>query len=560
MLKINKLIPLLIVFVIANFFLLFYFKNNTSGYLSFSDAAKFADMAKNIIKGSGYFSSFSFGVKSVFSSDHSFFPSPWIPPLMPYSIAIFYKIMGISDLTVIFVSASYFLILIQFVYLLAEKLFGKFVGLLSAIIMAANIDFLNYATNGSTETLFSLEIIAAAFFIAFKKKQYDLIALVLLILSYFTRPQAFIYIAGLILYWLLLNFKLKKAFIYFCSVVIIGFLVDYFILSWLAGRYFLYSVTTRGLGSAAQVAAGGSPSDSLRGAVSGGLLISDLFKKTFYNLYNFYKLLPRIMNPYLFTLFFVGLSRHHNGIEKNAFRFAVVFMTLLTLLVTAMSIPFFRYLHPVTPLIIILAVDMLVWSVEKVGSEWKLLYGDKNTKRNKPLSLLNAQNLIISTSLILVLFFAVGQTLGVIFLDSRYEKHTHNYGKPPVYALLSWKLKDNTDQEDIIVTNLDTWGSWYGERKTVWFPLVPSQLINTQNESIPFDAIYLTNYLMDDQNYYMGDSWRQIFNLPLDPSLWNCAKCSEIADEFEVKDVYQIPATDNFENLSAYAVLFVKRN
>ena len=110
-----------------------------------------------------------------------------------------------------------------------------------------------------------------------------------------------------------------------------------------------------------------------------------------------------------------------------------------------------------------------------------------------------------------------------------------------------------------MITNLDTWGSWYGDRKTVWFPLEPKQLVDSKTSNIPFDAIYLTSYLIDDQNYYMGEDWRKIFNNPTDPKKWTCDGCSEITKEFTLKGVYQVNASEDYERQDASAILLIKK-
>jgi hypothetical protein len=236
-------------------------------------------------------------------------------------------------------------------------------------------------------------------------------------------------------------------------------------------------------------------------------------------------------------------------------------MIMVTLLVAAVSIPFFRYIHPIVPIVYIVAIDTLIWILAQI---YKLQDpSDKQITNNKQTASLRGQitkrTLLVLASCILVLFFGVGQTLGILILDSRFERNTHNVGKPPVYVVLSKILKSNTNPNQIIVTNLDTWGSWYGERKTVWFPLEPKQLIEPATEKIPFDAIYLTSYLIDDQNYYMGEGWRLIFENPNDPKKWTCDGCSEITKEFTLKEVYQVNASEDYERQDASAILLIKK-
>ena len=519
----------------------------------FSDSAKLADIARSLVNGLGYGSNFSFWTPSIFELiKNNIFPFPWTPPVMPFSIAGFFKIFGITDFAVIATSFFYLLLTLVFVFLLAKKIFkSNLVGALSTLAVGFNYDLIHYATNGASESPFIFEIVAASYFASIKKRQANFVTVLLLILMYFTRPQAFIYILGIILYWLLSNFKIKKALIYFVGILVAGALVDYFILMPLSGRYFLYSIIGRGVYSSFNQTS--VASDALRGAVSSnreGTI--QILKNVFYNLYNFYKLMPQIINPYLFMLFVIGLLFHSKSKEEKAFKIASVFMIVITFLVTAASIPFFRYLHPVVPLVYVLAVGTLVELITnfqfKISNQIQIL----NFRIYKNI-------FIILNSLFIILLFGVGQTLGVLLLDSRFEAKTHNVGKPPVYVELSKILKENINPNDLVITNLDTWGSWYGERKTVWFPLTPKQLIDPATGKIPFDAIYLTSYLIDDANYYMGADWRMIFDNPDDPKKWVCDGCSEIADEFDLKGVYEISANSNYEKHGVSAVLLIKK-
>jgi len=515
-------------------------------YINFSDAAKYADIARNLVGGLGYGNSFTFWSTNIFDLIEGYiFSSAWTPPVVPYSIATFFKIFGVGDFAVIATSFFYFLMTLIFVYLLGKKVFGsKLVGALSTFAVGFNYDLIHYATNGASESPFIFEIVAASYFVSIKKRWANVATIILFILMFFTRPQAFIYIIGIVLFWLLLNIKSKKVLMYFAGIIIVGLLVDYFVLLPNSGKNFIYSIIGRGYYTSRNQTS--TASDVLRGAtntIEAGL--APILKNIFYNLYNFYKLLPKIISPYLFGLFVIGLlhlSHKAPGGQvklQSAFKIATVFMVAATFLVTAVSIPFFRYLHPITPLVYVLAVGTLVSIISKLQTRSKTF--------------------IILASTSLILLFGVGQTLGVLILDSRFERDTHNARKPPVYVELSKILKENTDSNQVVITNLDTWGSWYGERRTVWYPIEPKQIINPATGKIPFDAIYLTSYLTDDANYYMGDSWRMIFDDPDDPKKWICDGCSEIADEFDLKGVYEISANSNYEKQDASAVLLIKK-
>jgi len=181
-----------------------------------------------------------------------------------------------------------------------------------------------------------------------------------------------------------------------------------------------------------------------------------------------------------------------------------------------------------------------------------LLFRDRDENGKEIVNILAIGTLfeIVSNKIlfsILVIVFAVGQSLGIIFLDSRFEKNTKNIDKPPIYVILSQKLKEDTKKDDVIITNLDTWGSWYGDRKTVWFPLEP-KMIYSINQN--FDAIYLTSYKIDDANYYMGESWREIYDNP---------QKQKVLSEYKFVKEIKINASENYENQDARGVLLIKR-
>jgi len=325
-------------------------------YLNLSDSAKFADIARNLVNGLGYGSTFSFWSINIFELIKTkTFWSPWVPPVIPYSIAAFFKIFGVGDFAVIATSFFYFILTLVFVYFLGKRIFNsKLVGILSTLTIGFSYDLIHYATNGASESPFIFEIVAASYFASIKKKWASAVTILLLILMYFTRPQAFIYITGIVLYWLLINFKFKKALIFFGIISVVGFLVDYFVLMSLSGKYFLYSIIGRGVGSSFSQTS--VASDVLRGAtivVEGG--ISQTLKNILYNLYNFYKLLPQIISSYLFGIFVTGLFLKSKNKTESSFKIVSTFIVAFTFLVTAASIPFFRYLHPVIPLVYIIA-------------------------------------------------------------------------------------------------------------------------------------------------------------------------------------------------------------
>jgi len=152
-----------------------------------------------------------------------------------------------------------------------------------------------------------------------------------------------------------------------------------------------------------------------------------------------------------------------------------------------------------------------------------------------------------------ILFFVVGQTLGKIFLDSRHLRAHVNKGKPPVYVKLAQILHENTESDDLVITNLDTWGTWYGERKTIWFPLEPSQLVPPEEKGLAVNVIFLTSYKIDDKSFFMGQAWREILSHPEE------IKEPYIAENFVFVEKFKIGAEETYEREEATAILLTKK-
>lgn len=485
-------------------------------YLAFSDTAKFALIAREIANNFQFATTFNFW-------NDNFFNTLGILPVYPYILSYFFKLFGINDSSILITSFLFFFLTAVIIYLLVLKLTNKFVGVLSSIIFLFSPQMIDFARNGASETLFIFEIFLGLYWATIKNRWSNICMILTLFLIYFTRPMAFIYILGIIIYCFFINFNLKKASIY-SVLVLIGFvLLDVTLLSWATGKYFIYSTLARGVDASVSHLPGVAVSDSLRGGSSGLTAgIFDIVKKVFYNLYNFYKAIPQIMNSYMFFLFVAGLFSWGKDKMLDAFKISSLFMILTTFLVTAVAIPFYRYIHPVVPLIYVIGIITLV----EIFKESKFK--------------------IYITSF-LVLFFAVGQTLGIVFLDSRFERKTHNVGKAPIYAEMSYKLKEITGKDDVILTNLDTWGSWYGERKTIWFTLEPRMILPVKEN---IDYIYLTSYKMDDENYYMGKEWREIFENP---------EKQTVLPDYKFVAEYEFKSFDNYERENGRAVLLLKK-
>lgn len=497
-------------------------------YLYFSDTAKFALIAREIANNFQFATTFNFW-------NENFFNTLGILPVYPYILSLFFKLFGVSDSSILITSFLFFLLTAVIIYLLTLKLTNKFVAMITLIAFLFSPQMIEFAKSGASETLFIFEIVLGLYLVTLRNKWANLGMFLTLFLIYFTRPLAFIYIIGILIFYFFVNFNFKKASIYSALALITFIIIDITLFSWLNGKYFTYSTLSRGVDASVNHLSSVAVSDSLRGggsSFSAGVV--EVFKKIFYNLYNFYKAIPQVLNPYMFFLFVVGLFSWGKNKMLDAFKISSLFMILTTFLVTAVTIPFYRYLHPIIPLVYVISVATLL----EIGSKFEIT--------NHKLQILNKYGVQL-VMVFLILFFSVGQTLGIIFLDSRFERKFRNIDKAPIYVEMSYKLKEITGKDDVIVTNLDTWGSWYGERKTIWFPLEP-EMILPQIEKI--DAIYLTSYKIDDQNYYMGEKWREIFLNP---------ETQKILTDYSFVGEYKFNHDDNYEKQDGRAVLLIRK-
>jgi 4-amino-4-deoxy-L-arabinose transferase-like glycosyltransferase len=529
---------LIFVIVISTLLLITFSLYTKHGYLEFSDAAKFANIAKNIYQGAGYYDSFSYfgAARGLPIMENGLFPATWVPVAFPYILSLVYRLLGVNDFSVIFTSAFFFILLVTTIFILGRKMFDRTVGILSSLAVASNVAFLDYATQGGTETLFTFEITATTlmFFLAGKAR---IIGYLLLVAMYLTRPQAFIYIVLLIFYDLAVNSKDLKGMIKRTVLLASLSILAVYIISTLTKTNIIYPIWGRAVHILLQFTPENPYNLILRS--NSNVDISQITfiqtasiaaKKLFYNLYNFYKLIPQIMSPYLFALFLLSCLVTYKDKRTYLLKIVTILMFIMAVVSTALSIPFFRYIHPTLPLVYIYAIYFIV----------KTIYSLK----------LRYQHLTIA---IIFIVLCVGQTLGTIFLDTRFRnKNLVNLDKPPVYYILSNKLKELSKPSDVIITNLDTWGSWYGERKTVWFPIYPDQL--KPKDDLPIaDAIYLTSYLIDDPSYFMGEEWRSIMFNPDGHSN------KFIKDNYQLVTSFNIKPDENYTKEDIKAVLFIKK-
>ena len=501
---------------------LYLYLSQTHSYLRFSDGAKFADIARNIVAGNGYVSSFNFFNTTVLTiPTPQLFEAHNIPPLFPNSIALIYRLFGVNDVSVVATSSIYYILAVLLSYFIGAKLFSKFVGFLAGITIAVNINMLDYATSAASEIALIFLILLTVFLLIQQKKLYTLVAIGIFFLLYLTRPQAVIFIFGMIIFIALEKTTIKK-------VIIVTFLMGVAML--LIDKLMIVPLLSRGFQAINAQLFTVSPSETLKGAPSSSSFdYVNIARKLFYNTYNFYRRIPDILSPYLFFTFIIGLFiKERNRLLKNL-QLVTLFLVTASVLAAVLTIPFFRYIHPVVPLIYILGCGALFTIITST----KIKY----------------QNVVIFC---LLAIFAIGPSLGVLVVDARFKKDQYNFGKAPSYVLLSQELKKHTDADDVVLTNLDTWSSWYGERKSIWLPNSISS-VSGLSEKLTVNTIYVTNYLANDENYLLGEDWKALLENPESIKETSLSSFSDYT-------LVSIEASETYENIDAHGVIFKRKD
>ncbi|MDP2860925.1 MAG: glycosyltransferase family 39 protein, partial [bacterium] len=482
-----------------------------------------------------------------------------INPLHPFLLSVGFRIFGVSDAVTIATSGVFYLLSALVLYFLGKKVFGSLVGFLAALCFIFSPAMLDLAAIGASESLFILELILAAFLFYKNGKASCLFGFLTLAAMFLTRPSAIIYIVGFIFFFLAVNFRDRRQLFRAGGIFLLSWITLEFVIAKFSGPAF-YSPLQSFFYGVTRFSPSVAPTETLRGGMAGtAFAIKPFLTKFFYNLYNYYKLLPEIFSPYLVGFF--ALSVFHWGGERkqNIFKIAVFLMIATTFIAASAGLPLYRYVHPLTPFIYLFAVAEIVWVVGKIMESKHLgvipACPESNLATDSgvipPLAgfpRMTASN--IATSFLLIFLFIIGQTIGQIFLDSRYLRKNVNPDKPPVYVKLALILKENTNPADFVVTNLDTWGSWYGERKTVWLPISPEMLKPDGGKPLKIDAVFLTSYKIDDPNHYLNKEWREALLSP------ERASDKFLTENFRPTKKFKIEAGETYEKESGEAVLW----
>lgn len=507
--------------------------------LFFVDSARYADVARNLVSGGGYTSSFSF---TPFEP-----PSQWgwrssLPYIHTIFIALFYKIFDIGDLAVILESVFFFLAGVPLVYLIGKKLFNNRVALFSSLFYLFTPQLLNFAKDGASEPIFILELLLITYLVLRGDKKDIILASIVSVIALFTKLQSVIFIPIFLLWVLLISQNKIKDIALYISFPIFGILLIQLgvipsILSLDRLPIFLF------LQQSSLYPGDSLPRSGTAEKMPFSFFIENfkvIFSKALYNIYNFYKIifsfestLPRFAPPLIVITFILSLFTLLANEKKQTkvFRLIVLLMVLVSVLLASVTSPHIRYVQITLPFIILTSVDLLNQTFEKLLSKQADVYK--------------------SLALTLIIFFIV-PFVGSVILDSRFSRDNFNTEKPFAHKQLGITLGSLTNKEDIVITNIDTWGSWYGMRRTI---LIPSGLDGIKNldKSMGISAIFLSDFQRDNTDHPLTGEWGVMFDTP--------EKISDqyILDNFELEKVASFSSQEVYENKPFTYKLWIKK-
>jgi hypothetical protein len=493
-------------------------------FITFSDTAKFAEAAKNFLSNHSFTINHSFFDRELLITHTPGSNFPFQTLLFPsYIYSIFFRFLPATDTTIILIGNLFLLASAVLILLITQKLSSLKAGLMAAILFLANPYYLNYAHNATGEIFFIFEILLFVFLL-FQNHKIKYLSIIPLILTIFTRQQGTIFILALIfcgLYFYLHHLKIsfhKKWLIVLAGTLIIA------LIFWFYPKDHPPPLSPASVLGSLNISPNISQADYLRGTTYIDLTAKQLISKAFYNLYNFLKFPERLINPVIFILFLLSFSPQILG--KIAKLRTITLATLIVfLLATSLTLPNARYIHPILPLIIILASIQL----NSICQKFKI------------------SNLFLILSVIFIILPVVGD----FTLDKRFRQNQFNLNEPPVYQKISQIMAENIPQGKLIITNLDAWAAWYQGLTTMWFPLRPEMLVTSDGKNHA-DYIVITNYLENDPDFALGD-WSEVVYSP--DNLHN----QYLKNNYQILETFTISADTVYEKQNYQGTILIKK-
>lgn len=526
MISLKIKILLLLFFGLACFFS--YLFIHQDAYNLWSDTNIYADTARNFLKGNGLTSNaimpglISYTPKTSLDNWPTFYP-----PLYPLVISLFFLLFGVNSYSVIFTSGFFYLLSIPILFLLAKNVFNQKVAIYASLFYIFSPFMLDYSISGMPETFLTFLIITATYFLFQEQKSAfsAVFAGIFVCLAALTKFQGSLLLLPCLMILFLSKFKIRSFLLFFGGFFTIFFLRK-FLLPKSAFDY--ANFTNHQIWSYIAYDSFVAKEDlfrTLEPVKFQDVLanFSLIIRKIFNNLYLFAQKAFTLLQLPVFIFFLISLiEKEKTQSEKQKFKLFVLSTFIIFSLFHIVTYLDFRYLHPILPLIMIIAANFLV----------NLM--DKRTF---------AVNTFVKKSYLFIIFLVIPlltfSGLGTNIINSL------NYQKKPTFQLIQAEfIRSNTPIGSVIVSDFAPTITWFGERKAIFLPKSVKDLELIDNKYTKVDAIYL--YSFSDKEKYENE-WQRLLDEHLN------------LDNFYFAKELNIRPEDNYYHISVKSVLYLKK-
>ncbi len=512
--------PLILLVVLAIIMWTVYFTLHPNYFYLTNDTANYADIARNSVSGRGFTANtlHPSNARLVILNKLGKWPSIY-PPLQPGMIAISFLFLGINEYSVAVTSGIFYVTGVILVYLISKKLFTKTTAILASVWYIFTPQFLEYGISGTSESLFTF-LVLLLFYLLIKRKYY--LAGFITVLATLTKSQGILLLISVIyIIFLNKNSRIKPLF---------GFLAGYVItisiskLIFSRNIYSYQNFSNHMFWATLALDAFVSPYQSGRffkpiefADVMAN--ISTLLPKFIFNTHRYLKQLFW-SNPAPIILFYLlsFLKKYYQS-ASLAKHIVYVWVTIFSIwhILTVFD---FRYLHPLMPILIIFASDMVISIFMKFPHA-------SNFKKNT----------IIAILVIIPLVTFPGLATHVI-------KSVKNNHQPTIQALLGQTIIQTAPTAKTLVSDEFTTIAWITNKNIILLPVSIANL-NTINDTISrVEILVLTDY---PGHPPLEDEWRNLIENPRD------------FGQFKFIDKIFYPPETNFNELPFTIVIYKNR-
>jgi 4-amino-4-deoxy-L-arabinose transferase-like glycosyltransferase len=458
--KQKRYFPFLILLIISTITWIIYYKIYFIGLL-WSDSFDYAQIARNIYLGNG----FSTDILRPLSFRYfQYLPHPELirPPLYPYTLALFFSMFGVNDFSCALSSGIFFILAIPLLYMLGKEMFKRNdIPLLAVIMVLLNKSILELSITCSADMMYTFSIILILY-IAIKFKDRIFLLGILLGISYLIRNNTLIFIPVWIIY--ISEFSIRRTYI---NIKNIGIFLSGFFIG--ISPYFI------------------------RNLIIIGNPFFTLYKYsilTYTKSFHFFDVWRIINPPSPFKLLISNpselLGKSIFNICRIIFQISPANIFILLIVLGGILIPVYsKKISNIKMLILGMILIELIIIIPLFLFEMRFI------------QFLIPELLLFSSYLILKKRVLIPVIIGLLFYISPFYLPIFKgiEKSPNPYIEFGRFVRENTEESDVIASDLSWAISWYGDRKTVWYPL-NYNVIKRIDKKLRIDSIVVTSYIL----------------------------------------------------------------